>query len=337
MIESLRLQNFKGHRDTTIEFGRLTVLVGPNGSGKTSVIQALGVLTRLLDEAPEHVFRDRLAPQVLRTRKRPGPVLLYAAGRVARAPWHVDVTATEETHAWAYVTGREGPLDDLRATTSFRFDAEHIAAPAYDEDAQGRVQPDGRNTATALAALKLGNDAAFEAVVRAIRSFVPAIERIRLRPAKVTIDSSRQVSGYEIVFDFKNAPDLPAHAASEGTLVLLALLTALYANGPSGLVLIDDIEHSLHPTAQIELMKHLRGLLDQMPNLQIIATTHSPYILDGVDPADVRVFYPRDDGTIVTKRLSDHPDAQRVKGMLSSGELWSAESEAWVLAEDAAQ
>ncbi len=71
-----------------------------------------------------------------------------------------------------------------------------------------------------------------------------------------------------------------------------------------------------------------------MPELQIVATTHSPYILDGVDPSDVRVFFPRPDGSIVTKKLSDHPDAERMKDILGSGEFWSAESEAWVLGEE---
>jgi predicted ATPase len=147
----------------------------------------------------------------------------------------------------------------------------------------------------------------------------------------------REVNGFRIVFDFKGAPEVSATAASEGTLVLLALLTALHSNNQRTLVLIDDIEHSLHPTAQIQLMKQLKELLTQVPELQIVATTHSPYILDAVDPSDVCVFYPRGDGGIVTKRLSDHPDAQRAKGMLTSGELWSAESEAWVLGKDPAQ
>ena len=43
MIESIRLVDFKGHRDTTVPLGRLTVLVGDNGAGKTSVLEALRI------------------------------------------------------------------------------------------------------------------------------------------------------------------------------------------------------------------------------------------------------------------------------------------------------
>ena len=41
MIESLRLRNFKCFRDQRVPLGGLTVLAGLNGSGKSSVIQAL--------------------------------------------------------------------------------------------------------------------------------------------------------------------------------------------------------------------------------------------------------------------------------------------------------
>jgi len=40
----------------------------------------------------------------------------------------------------------------------------------------------------------------------------------------------------------------------------------------------------------------------------------------------------RDDGTVASKPLSEHPDAPKVKGALKSGELWSLDGERdWVL------
>jgi len=47
MIHTLRLQNFKGIRDVEIGLERLTVLVGPNGSGKTSFLQGLNFFTEV--------------------------------------------------------------------------------------------------------------------------------------------------------------------------------------------------------------------------------------------------------------------------------------------------
>ncbi len=41
MIESVECKNFKVLRDATLPLGRCNVLVGPNGSGKTTVPEAL--------------------------------------------------------------------------------------------------------------------------------------------------------------------------------------------------------------------------------------------------------------------------------------------------------
>ncbi|UQA62270.1 AAA family ATPase [Polyangium aurulentum] len=375
MIERLRLQNFKGHRDTTVELGRLTVLVGPNGSGKTSVLQALDLLHTLVwPKLPGH--RLPMVDSFFRG-EHSAPLTMDADGVVDGTPWALAVKLTrgelalqpsdgkyerpifeklacdlgngrKELGNGGFATAGESPLWRwLTWARLFRFDASQIAAPDYSEFVPPQVLPNGRNTASVLANLKLGDEASFAAIEKSLKALVPHLERIRLRTTRVTVPDlfpdptghthEREANGFGIVFDFKGAPEVSATAASEGTLILLALLTALHSSSKSTLVLIDDIEHSLHPMAQVQLMKQLKELLTQFPDLQIVATTHSPYILDAVDPSDVRVFYPRSDGGIVTKRLSDHPDAQRAKGMLTSGELWSAESEAWVLGEDAAQ
>lgn len=39
MIETVSFKNFKALRDVTVPLERFTVLVGPNASGKTSVLQ----------------------------------------------------------------------------------------------------------------------------------------------------------------------------------------------------------------------------------------------------------------------------------------------------------
>lgn len=44
MLQRLGLENFKGLKKTTIDFGRITVLIGHNGMGKSSISQALMLL-----------------------------------------------------------------------------------------------------------------------------------------------------------------------------------------------------------------------------------------------------------------------------------------------------
>jgi predicted ATPase len=45
-IKSIRLQNFKGFKDATIQLKPLTVLIGPNSSGKSCFGQALVALSK---------------------------------------------------------------------------------------------------------------------------------------------------------------------------------------------------------------------------------------------------------------------------------------------------
>lgn len=47
MIQDLRLQNFRSYKDTTLEFGDgVNIIVGPNASGKTNLLEAILVFCR---------------------------------------------------------------------------------------------------------------------------------------------------------------------------------------------------------------------------------------------------------------------------------------------------
>jgi predicted ATPase len=111
----------------------------------------------------------------------------------------------------------------------------------------------------------------------------------------------------------------------------LALLTLLYSPECPSLVLIDDIETALHPKAQRELVVQLRKLLDLRPELQILFTTHSPYLLDQLKPEEIWLLAIDEQGVSHAKRMRDHPEAEEWLNVLSTGEFWGAEGEAWVV------
>ena len=70
---------------------------------------------------------------------------------------------------------------------------------------EATVEVDGTNTAVALAAMKLGNDEAFDRVEQAMRKLIPSLQRIRIQRALVST-GHQAVSGNKIVFDFRGAP-----------------------------------------------------------------------------------------------------------------------------------
>ncbi|WAS96899.1 AAA family ATPase [Nannocystis punicea] len=57
MLARLHVQNFKCLRDVDLAFGPFTVLIGPNDSGKSSILDALRILGRTMREPLADIFR----------------------------------------------------------------------------------------------------------------------------------------------------------------------------------------------------------------------------------------------------------------------------------------
>jgi predicted ATPase len=353
MITSIRLQNFKAHRDTTLSLGRLTVLVGPNGTGKTSVLEALLGIDRIMRSGFDTVNYGASGKPVaaLHNSARLGAVAVAVTGDDHGTPWQISFDATPDDSSQSNYHGsvsaaygdapltpvnqrnvRDPKLVDasLGEVVLHHFNAEAIARPSVPQIGTPRVSDDGGNTATVLASLKLDDDERFPRIEAELRKIVSTVERIRMR----RVGSDARVFD-SIFLDFRGAPGLPAYLASEGTLVTLALLTSICtASGPRT-ILLDDLGISLHPVAQMELVRQIKRLLDERPDVQIVATTHSSFILDELDADDVQVFAVRSDGSVATRPLSQHPEADRMKGSLSAGQIWTLDpEERWVIEGD---
>jgi predicted ATPase len=143
-------------------------------------------------------------------------------------------------------------------------------------------------------------------------------------------EEKREMTGQEIVVSMNSGERIPAHAISEGTMLTLGLLAVLHTPQKPNLLLLDDIEQGLHPHAQRKLVGVLKQIIAQNLNLQIIFTTHSPYILDELEASQVHILNSTANGYTVANRLDEHPDAAWAKQTLTTGEFWDAEGEAWV-------
>ncbi|HSO00848.1 MAG TPA: AAA family ATPase [Candidatus Nanopelagicales bacterium] len=63
---------------------------------------------------------------------------------------------------------------------------------------------------------------------------------------------------------------------SQGTLRALGLLLALHQSPEPSLVLIDEVEDSLHPRAMAAILEAIEAQSERFP---VVVTTHSPEIL----------------------------------------------------------
>ncbi len=90
----------------------------------------------------------------------------------------------------------------------------------------------------------------------------------------------------------KNGALHPLNELSSGEQNLLILLTELRRRlDRYGIVLIDEIENSLHPEYQFKLMEHLKKLQDKI-DIQIIITSHSIDVYDHLKAENIRIINP---------------------------------------------
>ena len=114
---------------------------------------------------------------------------------------------------------------------------------------------------------------------------------------------------------------------SDGTFAAAALLAILISEGGKRPILcIEELENYLHPMALEKLLRFLQDHADKWP---VLITTHSPYLLNGVNPEDVNVAVVDEDGATHfekvknTKQLRDYLS----KGFMSFGDLLSSNFE----------
>jgi hypothetical protein len=364
-IEKVILENFKTHVRTEIPLSPLTVLVGPNSVGKTSVLDGIRYVTSLrssrrvipVEEGERFLRRgaDRLRVKLVISTSNKAyisrSISTESGSWVSECSWEADGTGRTEKSSDIVVPTNETRrilAELVGTTTQLRLETDRLAAPSRVQvgERTTRLALDGSGLAGVLSILRLFNEPFFTAIERDLRQIVPAVNALRIK--KVPFTETRReydedvgllsehdvtLEGAALRFDFIGAVDIPAHEVSQGTLLVLGVLTAARAENVPAIVLLDDIERALHPRAQRQLVENLRTLVQSTLGLQIIATSHSPYLVDAFRPEEVIVLGLRKDGTAAARRLSDHPDAKRAMEVLSTGEFLAAEQEDWVVKE----
>jgi predicted ATPase len=358
MIRQTSIRNFKCLRDVRIGLERFTVFVGPNASGKSSILQGLNLLCRAFRQPIGNQFGGiptlalggagqdvdaELSHAVSRGATDPVELAAEASGmwyryrarssspplnplQLPQAKWDGDgqgvapAVASEDWKQWKPEHNRPIPLP---LSILLRLEASRLvhSTPASDPTV---MAPDGTGLHSALASMALNDPRSWQALQANLQQIIPTILHLRHTPTKPN-------QPHALLFDTVGANSLLANQVSEGTLLVLGLLAALHASSRPSLVLLDDLDRGLHPKAQKELISLLRRLLDTNPDLQILATTHSPYMLDCMRTNEVRMTVLRDDGATVCAALTTHPQFEKWKDEMTPGEMWSLFGEKWLV------
>lgn len=303
MFESVTIENFRGIEKLEVPLSPLTVLVGPNGVGKSSVLDAISLGARDVGAAATALVQERRqgladpASWLVRYGHPKSEVRLSRAPREAIAISFsvrdsVLVLDRKGSDPWeAHFEGRFGPGDPLSRRTG-RLGPVPVAfvdsARSYDR----------KEMAVRFAEIKRSNlRPELEAALRAVDS------RIRSIDLDAASDGDAQAA-----VDLEGVGTRPLALSGDGVRFLAQLIVGLM-QARGGTALLEEPETHLHPSG-------IRALADAVVSRvvagdQIVLSTHSLELVErlrgrlgeGGPPVDhmsvVRLY--RDGGALKTR------------------------------------
>lgn len=341
---------FKSLDQFQVPLRRFNVIVGANGAGKTSILEGLFILSQLRFKKPGTVFSgSRRLERVQTADASLVPVSLSASsGSQEITYWglprpddvdqhHVSMRDGQTTTQYVFTrTLPPGLPRDLPWMRVFagaallRLEARCLARPAASHRERPTLRHDGTGLPAVLADLAATDRDRLDRVVQATADIIPAVQGVRM--PRHRFDGSEEIgNGLELQLYGKW---LDASLVSEGTMLVLGLMTIVHGLANTRLLLMDDIERALHPKAQRTLVRQLVAMTEGDRGLQLVCTTHSPYLLDAVDPEDVLVVRASPDtGLSRCRRLVEHEAWDKWRTSMTPGEFWSYVGEDWLESE----
>lgn len=260
-LSSVRVNGLRGWTGEAVEFRYPVVAIaGVNGAGKSTILKvAAAAYVAPQNGTAQTYFPDDFFPKTP-WEEVEGVVLEYA---IRQGPNIETFSVRKPTSRW-----RGAPQRKVRP--SFFLDISRIQ-PANTQIGYGRTAQD-------VISQGITDNLSDDEVKQLSRALGRTYEQ-----ARIDRNEEKQV-GVLTQFGVEYS-NFHQGAGEDSMLDLLALV----AKAPNqSLVIIDEVEASLHPQAQRGLMTELLRLA-YSKKLQIILSTHSPYILEQL-PAVARVF-----------------------------------------------
>ena len=307
-VPSLRIEGFRGIDSLTISrLGRVTLLAGRNGTGKTTVLDAVRIfadhgrlssLAAVLDRSEEYAGRVDGEKDVTEVpdfealfhgrQARTGASFTIGSARDAGAQLVVEVCSADDIpEEWTSKLGKPAISSQVLRIAFGQFEE---FVPVFDGDLDARrwrwprhrVPDDGRPKTVKAEVVGPGLLNNLDLDQRwgeiALTEHEPVALRALNLAARHRIGGVAVVSGdararsRRVLVKLEDGERVPLRSLGDGAVRLFGVAVAL-AGAAGGLLLIDEAENGIHHSLQHEYWRLvLRAAADN--NVQVIATTH---------------------------------------------------------------
>lgn len=320
-IHTLQLQNFRRFEDFTFRFHpQFTVLIGDNGFGKTTILDALSIMMSVyLSEfhveggrniRVEEIRAVRYDKKGVITQEPQYPVVLNVSGMLQKEPVQWNLTLN---HKGKSIRNAQQLVGYARRHQQAVQTGQDVNLPVLGYYGTGRLWPKLKQIEIGKPGSRLVGYQNCLDPRSDLRLFakwfkqleLSALQRRQQLGVLEAVRTAIKVSIPEARHFFYDAPNdaLIVHLESEGYCLfdnlsdgyrnMVAMvadiahraarlnphLEAEAACETAGVVLIDEIDLHLHPKWQRRVVEDLQRAF---PNIQFIATTHSPFILQSL-------------------------------------------------------
>lgn len=344
-LRKIRIEGFKSIALAELEFGDLNVVIGANGSGKSNLIGVFRLLERVLSRNLQLYVASEPDRFLHHGRKlTPALVLDFAFDMNAygirlkafQDTLTFDYEKVQYSGFWNYgepiaVGHKESKLEEaaesykneipkyvfpkVRNLVVYHFHDTSDTSPAKqtcDIDDNRQFRPNAANLPAYLYWLQEKHPDHFRHIEEHIRLVAPFFGEFVLAPSLLNENKIKlewRQKGSDAYFD--------AYSLSDGTLRFICLATLLLQPSPPALILLDEPELGLHPSAVRILAEMLESASKRV---QVLVATQSVTLLNNFAPQDVIVA--ENDGMKTTFRRFEENELDAWLGEFALGELW---------------
>ena len=355
-LEKVHIKNFLSLRDVELPLKPLTVLVGPNASGKSNILRALNLLNKMMiaENLPSVKFIQ---------------ATLWA-GEASHITFKLQ-TKIEETRAvykLALKAEADNPFiaEELSVNTVEVISIQSGGGVVRDEDGKNRTKYKSNKLA-----LKSAGDYGDKPITSALTEFIKGWGFYDFRPdlirqdfekfpfddgsrfsallshwhendqerfrnvsesleasTNIRIDQCAIDGGNQLCLLERYKKPIPLKRASDGTLRLVVYYILLNMPELLPLIAIEEPERNLHPGALTDITNVLEQIAERT---QVIITTHSSQLLDAFNPKNLSdslgVLLLRNrpgHGTEVINLEDIRPDREALDGWITDFGIGSA-------------